>query len=132
MITKSKSTMSEEKFFFGKNINTGNNYGHIGDKYEGTKQRIFTEEDYSKLINQIEDFNKKNASKINHSHITIGNPGDKESTIYSNQIYDALTHFGHKVEMSSLQTFGYVDKNFSVSNAPDGTILIEVFQAPNV
>ncbi|HSH24258.1 MAG TPA: hypothetical protein VLA13_01780 [Massilibacterium sp.] len=124
--------MSDDKFIYGKNINTGENYGHIGDRYEGIKQRIFTEEDFESLRSQIDDFKSKYSEKINDDHITIGNPGDKESTIYSQQIYNALTQNGFDVEIMTLQTFGYIDKDFSVSNAPDDTVLVEVFQAPNV
>lgn len=124
--------MSDDKFIYGKNINTGENYGHIGDKYEGIKQRVFTVEDFESLRSQINEFKSKYSDKINDDHITIGNPGDKESTVYSQQIYNALTQNGFNVEIMTLQTFGYVDKDFSVSNAPDDTVLVEVFQAPNV
>lgn len=124
--------MNEDNFIFGKNINTGTNYGHIGDKYEGIKQRVFTEQDYNNLVGQIEDYKLKNSEKINSSHITIGSPGDKESTLYVSQIYNALTHYGYSVQVATLQTFGYIDKNFSVSSAPDNTILVEVYTAPNV
>tara|TARA_R110002020_G_scaffold76004_3_gene193070 strand:+ start:356 stop:730 length:375 start_codon:yes stop_codon:yes gene_type:complete len=124
--------MTDGKFIYGKNINTGENYGHIGDKYEGIKQRIFTKEDLTKLVNEINEFSQKYSDKINTNHLTIGNPGDKESNIYCQQIFNALTQNGYKVEVMGLMTNGFVDKNISVSNAPDDTILIEVFQAPNV
>lgn len=124
--------MTDGKFIYGKNINTGENYGHIGDKYEGIKQRNFTKEDFTKLINEINEFSKKNSDLINTNHLTIGNPGDKESNIYCQQILEALTQIGYKVEVVSLMTIGFVDKNFSVSFAPDNSILIDVFQAPNV
>lgn len=124
--------MNEEKFFYGKNINTGNNYGHIGDNYNGIRQRIFTREDLKGLIDEINDFKEKYSGKINPNHLSIGNPGDKESTIYCQQIYNALTENGFNVEIMGLMTMGFVDKNFSVSNAPDNTILIEVYKSPNV
>jgi len=124
--------MSDEKFIYGKNINTGLNFGHIGDKYEGIKQRIFTEEDFKNLQGLIVDFRNKFSDKIRDTHITIGNPGDKESSIYCQQIYNALIQNGYKVEIMNLATFGYTGKNFSVSNAPDDTILVEVFNSPNV
>lgn len=125
--------MSNENSISGKNINTGTNYGHIGDKYEGIKQRQFTNEDYQKLKKEINEFIGKYSDKINNSHITIGNPGDKESTLYCNQIANALIQDNIKVQFMTLMTFnGDHDKNFSISNAPDNTILIEVLSAPNI
>lgn len=124
--------MSKEKFIYGKNINTGNNYGHIGDQYKGIEQRIFTESDNEQLLKEINEFQERYSDKINESHLTIGNPGDKESTIYCQQINNALKKAGYNVQIMGLMTQGFMDKNFSVSNAPDDTVLIEVFQAPNV
>ncbi|MEX0828018.1 MAG: hypothetical protein WD005_03600, partial [Haliea sp.] len=37
----------------GKNINTGQNYGEIGDKYTGLKQREVTQEDVQFLSQEI-------------------------------------------------------------------------------
>lgn len=124
--------MDEQKFIFGKNINTGTNYGHIGDRYEGIKQRVFTHQDLETLLGLINDFQKKFKDRINTSHITIGNPGDKESTIYCQQIAEALKQRGFVVEMMGLMTMGFNNKDFDVSNAPDDTIMVEVFTAPNV
>lgn len=124
--------MSNDQFIFGKNINTGTNHGHIGDKYEGVKQRIFTKNDFEDLKELINNFRSEYSEKINKAHITIGNPGDKESTIYCQQIANALTQNGEHVQVDILVTHGYVDKHYSVSNAPDDTILIEVFPIPNV
>jgi len=78
----------------GKNVNTGQNYGEIGDKYTGLKQREVTQEDVRYLTQEIEKFSKKYADKINRSHITLGYPGCKETSNLANQIYPVLQRMG--------------------------------------
>ena len=36
------------------------------------------------------------------------------------------------IEICTLQTFGVVGRKFGVSNAPDNSIMIEIFPADNV
>lgn len=117
----------------GKNINTGQNYGEIGDKYTGLKQREVTQEDVQYLTQEIETFSNRYAEKINRSHITLGYPGCKETTNLANQLYPVLQRMGfNKIEICTLQTFGVVGRKFGVSNAPDNSIMIEIFPADNV
>jgi hypothetical protein len=117
----------------GKNINTGQNYGEIGDKYTGLKQREVTQEDVQYLTQEIETFSNKYAEKINRSHITLGYPGCKETTNLANQLYPVLQRMGfNKIEICTLQTFGVIGRKFGVSNAPDNSIMIEIFPADNV
>src|SRR5690606_29460067 len=117
----------------GKNINTGQNYGEIGDKYTGLKQREVTQEDVQYLTREIDKFSKKYADKINRSHITLGYPGCKETTNLANQIYPVLQRMGfNKIEVCILQTFGVVGRKFGVSNAFDDSIMIEISPAENV
>lgn len=124
--------MSDEKYIYGKNVNTGTNYGNIGDQYHGIKQRIFTESDFIQLEGEINTFKKKYSERIKHSHITVGFPADNESHVYGNQICNALIQNGYNIIPMGLKTDGFVDKNFSVSNAPDDSILVEIFHSPNV
>lgn len=117
----------------GKNINMGQNYGEIGDKYTGLKQREVTQEDVQYLTQEIEKFSNRYAKKINRSHITLGYPGCKETTNLANQLYPALQRMGfNKIEICILQTFGVAGRKFGVSNAPDNSIMIEIFPADNV
>lgn len=117
-----------------KNVNTGTNYGNIGDRYEGVKQRHLTETDAKQLIDEIEQYKKQNSEKINPSHITIGWPGDKESTILAQEVEKVLRINGfNKIEASTLVTYGSgFGKKFEISNAPDNTIMIMIYQADNV
>ncbi|GHE22039.1 hypothetical protein [Halomonas urumqiensis] len=117
----------------GKNVNTGQNYGEIGDKYTGLKQREVTQEDVQYLTQEIEEFSKRYAGRINRSHITLGYPGCKETTNLAKQLYPVLKRMGfNKIEVCTLQTFGVAGRKFSVSNAPDNSIMIEIFPADNV
>jgi hypothetical protein len=38
----------------------------------------------------------------------------------------------NKIEICTLQTFGVIGRKFGVSNAPDNSIMIEIFPADNV
>lgn len=117
----------------GKNINTGQNYGEIGDKYTGLKQREVTQGDVEYLSQEIEKFSKTYSDKLNRSHITLGYPGCKETTNLANQIYPILQRMGFdKIEPCTLQTFGMVGRKFGISNAPDNSMMIEIFPPDNV
>lgn len=117
----------------GKNVNTGNNHGQIGDQYTGLKQRELTQSDAEFLKQEIENFSAKYADKINRSHITIGFPGCKETTYLANQAEGLLKHLGYNnFQTMTLQTWGVIGKNFGVSNAPDNTIMVEVYPPDNV
>ncbi|MBA1276159.1 MULTISPECIES: hypothetical protein [Pseudomonadaceae] len=117
----------------GKNINTGQNYGEIGDKYTGLKQREVTQEDVQYLAQEIEKFSNRYSEKLNRSHITLGYPGCKETTNLAGQVYLVLQRMGfNKIEICTLQTFGVAGRKFGVSNAPDNSIMIEIFPADNV
>lgn len=117
----------------GKNINTGQNYGEIGDKYTGLKQREVTQEDVEFLSQEIEKFSKAYSEKLNCSHIILGYPGCKETTNLANQIYPILQRMGFsKIEPCMLQTFGVVGRKFGVSNGPDNLMMIEIFPPDNV
>lgn len=116
-----------------KNINTGTNYGNIGDVYKGIEQRHFKEEDAKTLIAEIENFKRQHGSKINVSHMTIGYPGDKESTIVAKEVEQILKANGYSnIEFMILITHGISGRLFDVSNAPDDTILIGIYPADNV
>jgi len=120
-------------FSGSKNVNLGTNYGHIGDRYSGIKQRTFTEYELNSLIQEIESFSEKYGEKINKNHITIGFAGDKESLILANKVAEGLTKKGYeKIEVMTLITYGVTGKKVGVSNAPDDTILIEIFPSDNV
>ncbi|KPV93660.1 hypothetical protein AN214_04306 [Pseudoalteromonas sp. P1-9] len=117
----------------GKNINTGNNHGQIGDQYTGLKQREFTQSDAEYLKQEIEKFSVKYADKINRSHMTIGLPGCKETTNLANQVAGVLKQLGYNnLQIMTLQTWGVIGKKFGVSNAPDNTIMVEIYPPDNV
>lgn len=125
--------MSDEKYIYGKNVNTGTNYGHIGDKFEGIKPRELSLQDFNNLEREIQQFKASNSHLINNnSYITIGVPGDNESHFFANQIYNALTQNGYAVQMAAFQRYGYTIGNYEVSNAPDGTVMICIFAASNI
>ncbi|WP_332406178.1 hypothetical protein MRN18_15480 [bacterium 19MO04SH03] len=117
----------------GKNVNNGTNFGEIGDKYTGLKQRDITRDDIVYLENEIKSFMDKYADRINSNHITIGFPGCKETTNLVHLLIPVLNSFGFKnIQCMNLQTFGVVGKKFGVSNAPDNSLMVEVFPADNV
>jgi len=117
----------------GKNINTGTNHGIIGDQYTGLKQREITQEDVDFLTNEIAKFSQKNSEKINKLHITIGYPHCKETTYLAQKTHQLLTLMGFKhIETLTLQTFGRTGKTFGVSNAPDNSIMVEIYPPDNV
>ncbi|EJL6746682.1 hypothetical protein NMR85_004007 [Vibrio alginolyticus] len=117
----------------GKNVNTGTNYGEIGDKYTGLKQRDITSNDIAYLKNEIESFRNKYADRINGNHITVGFPGCKETTNLVHQLIPILNDLGFKnIQRMNLQTYGVVGQKFGVSNAPDDSLMVEVFPADNV
>jgi hypothetical protein len=116
-----------------KNVNTGTNYGNIGDVYTGIQQRHLTNADKKQLLNELQDFIKKYDDKINKSHITIGYPGDKESNIFANEVVQFMYEQGYrKIEKCILMTYGSIGKKIGVSNAPDDTVMIEIFQSDNI
>lgn len=115
-----------------KNVNTGKNYGNIGDTYTGIEQRHFTNQDAKELIVDIEQFKIKYKDKIDSSHITIGYPGDKESKIVAAEAEQILKKNGFpNIQISILKTYGVTGKLFGISNAPDNSILVEIFPADN-
>lgn len=117
----------------GKNINTGTNFGEIGDKYTGLKQREVTQEDINFLQKEIQRFSTENAGKLINSHITLGFPGCKETTNLANQVYALLQQMGFKhIVPMNLQTYGVIGRKFGVSNAPDNSLMVEIFPADNV
>lgn len=117
----------------GKNVNTGTNYGEIGDKYTGLKQREVTQEDAEYLQREIARFSAENSEKISGSHITLGYPGCKETTVLANQLVPILQMMGfNKIVPATLQTFGVIGRKFGVSNAPDNSLMIEIYPADNV
>lgn len=133
-ISSTKSPTQTPIINNAKNINSGINNGSIGDSiYTGIKQRNFTVEDERILLSQIDEFKSKYKGKINPSHITIGYPRDKETTVIANQIYLVLTKAGYKnIQWVTLLTHGAIGQMFDVSNAPDDSIMIQIFPADNV
>ena len=126
--TKNKTLKKNRTNANGKNINTGTNHGIIGDQYTGLKQREITQEDVDFLTNEIAKFSQKNSEKINKSHITIGYPHCKETTYLAQKTHQLLTLMGFKhIETLTLQTFGRTGKTFGVSNAPDNSIMVEIY-----
>ncbi|MBC9798084.1 hypothetical protein [Sinomicrobium weinanense] len=116
-----------------KNVNTGTNLGNIGDTYEGIEQRHVTNGDAEILLNEIKNFRESYSGKINYSHITIGYPGDKESIILAQEVEILLRNNGYdKIEPMILQTYGVTGKKFGISNAPDNSIMVEIYPADNV
>lgn len=115
-----------------KNVNTGSNWGSIGDTYTGISQRHLEGDDVTALVAQIESFRMEHRDKIRHAHITVGQPGDKESTILANEIAAALIARGYSIVPAVLMTYGVTGKNWGVSNAPDDSVMVEVYPADNV
>lgn len=125
--------LSQQTTINGKNINTGTNHGEIGDKYTGLKQREVTQEDVEYLQREIERFSREYSDKIVHSHITLGYPGCKETTTLANQLAPVLQEMGfNKIVPMTLQTFGVIGNKFGVSNAPDNSLMVEIYPADNV
>ncbi|WP_277372588.1 hypothetical protein [Pseudomonas sp. AA-38] len=125
--------LSQQKTITGKNINTGTNHGEIGDKYTGLQQREVTQEDIEFLKQEISRFSTQHSEKIVRSHITLGYPGCKETTFLANQLAAVLQKMGfNKIVPMNLQTFGVIGKKFGVSNAPDNSLMIEIYPADNV
>lgn len=117
----------------GKNINTGDNYGSIGDKYTGLRQREVTQDDIVLLTNEIRSFAEKHSNEIIETHITLGFPGCKETTNLANKLYPILNRMGYmKIQRCTLLTFGVTGKKFGVSNAFDNSIMIEIYPPDNV
>ena len=116
-----------------KNVNAGNNYGQVGDNYTGISQRHVTEDDIQRIKVKIEEWKLKYPNSMNNSYLTIGFPGDKESQVLALELESKLKKTGYKrIEKMILQTYGMTNEKFGVSNAPDSTILIEVYPADNV
>lgn len=135
LVSNSEKNMQREskEAIAGKNINTGTNYGHIGDVHKGIEQRHFSENDAVRLVDEIQKFRKQHANEINHSHITIGYPGDKESTIVAQEAEKILRARGYSnIEAMILVTYGTSGKLFGISNAPDNSVLVEIYPADNV
>lgn len=117
----------------GKNVNTGINHGEIGDKYTGLKQRQVTPEDLEYLQREISRFSTEHFDSLVRSHITLGYPGCKETTALANQLVPMLKNLGfHKIEPMNLQTFGMAGAKFGVSEAPDNSLMVEIYPADNV
>ncbi len=128
--TDSNSSVSVQN---SKNVNVGTNTGNIGDTYTGIKQRILSKNDAKKMIEEINIFRKKYPKKINDSHITVAYPGDRETKLLADQVLTILNDAGiTKVQFMYLQTFGSSGKKFGVSNAPDNTLMVEIYPADNV
>ncbi len=126
-------TIVPEPRINAKNVNTGNNYGEIGDKYTGLKQRMVTQDDVNFLSNEIKQFSGRYADKINPAHITLGFPGCKETTNLANQITPFLQKMGFEnIIRVNLQTHGSLGIKFAISNAPDNSMMIEIRPADNV
>lgn len=124
---------SQQTTINGKNVNTGTNHGEIGDKYTGLKQREVTQEDVDYLQREISRFSTEYSDKIVRSHITLGYPGCKETTALANQLVPTLQKMGfNKVVPMTLQTFGVIGRKFGVSNAPDNSLMVEIYPADNV
>lgn len=126
-------TQSQQATINGKNVNTGTNHGEIGDKYTGLKQREVTQEDVEYLQCEISRFSTEYSGKIVSSHITLGYPGCKETTALANQAVPILQKMGfNKIVPITLQTFGVIGRRFGVSNAPDNSLMVEIYPADNV
>lgn len=134
MSKKNKNAvMSGHNTINAKNVNTGVNTANIGDTYTGIQQRHFSEDDIQELLSQIATFEKNNRDLINHNHLTIGFPGDKETKTLALELVEILNGKGYKnIQPFMLQTYGVTGKLFGVSNAPDNSIMIEIYPADNV
>lgn len=126
--------MSNEKNnIFGKNVNTGTNYGHIGDKIEGVQPRIFTENDLENLLQEINIFMSQHGNLVKNDQIVVGIPGDAESTNYGNQIGNALLRSGYKnVIIQGMITTILKPGNYYFDIDFDGGLLIMVCKIPNL
>lgn len=89
--------------------------------------RNFSNQDYEALKVKMESFKADYGNRLKQDHITIGHPGDKESINYANQISEKLRADGYKLKEMTLLTFGNNQTNVSISNAPDDSILVEIF-----
>ena len=134
MRKREKNMEKEDRLIINaKNENTGTNNGSIGDIYTGIPQRIFNDDDKRNILSQINQFKSDYSDKIVSTHITIGFPGDKESESFAKQIAEFLSTKGYgNIRPMILQTYGIHGKRFGVSNAPDNSIMIEVYPADNV
>ncbi len=131
--SEQEENVEQNSFNNCKNINTGVNNGQIGDTYNGIKQREFTASDKALILQDISSFKNKYNDKINNDHITIGYPGCKETSFLADQIQLFLIQNGFKkIEKMCLMTHGVIGKKFGISNAPDNSILIEIYSPDNV
>lgn len=89
--------------------------------------REFTDNDHQDLTRKIDDFKTKYVNTIKKSHITLGYQGDIESTNYANQIANRLSADGNDIECIILFSSGNIDDNYSISSAPDDSVLVEIF-----
>lgn len=131
--SEQEEIVEQNSFNNCKNINMGVNHGQIGDTYNGIKQREFTASDKALILQDISNFKNKYKDKINSDHITIGYPGCKETSFLADQIQLFLIQNGFKkIEKMCLMTHGVIGKKFGISNAPDNSILIEIYSPDNV
>jgi hypothetical protein len=131
--TAQPAASGEAKYENSKNINEGTNVGRIGDEYTGIEQRTVTNGEIERLVRDIKAFQQRYATKIKEDYITLGYPGDKESTLLTEQIAAGLHANGYTdIRSVTLVTYGVIGKKFSVSNAPDDSVMVEIFPADNV
>ncbi len=125
--------MSDEKNnIFGKNINTGTNYGHIGDKIEGVKPRIFTENDLNALINEIKLFRSENQNLIENDIISIETTNDAESHNFANQIQNVLTNAGYEVARASYLSSRSLNVDIEITDNPLKSVAVRIQPIPNL
>lgn len=132
-IKKEEKKMDEKKLFINaKNVNTGTNYGNIGDVYTGIQQRHFSEQELNHIILEIEDFKKKCFNSIEDDNIYIGYPGDKESYILANEIRCFIQQKGYNATLATLMTYGVYGRKYGISNSPSNGVLVEIYPNDNV
>lgn len=89
--------------------------------------RNFTDEDYQDLKKQIENFKTQYPNRITQPNIIFCVAGDQETQNFANQVVEKFKNDGEQIQFASMFSFGMIPKqNFSVSDSPEGSILIEV------
>lgn len=89
--------------------------------------RNFTDEDYQDLKIQIENFKTQYPNRITQPYFTFCVAGDQETQNFANQVVEKFKKEGEQIQFASMLTIGMIPKqNFSVSDSPEGSILIEV------
>lgn len=87
----------------------------------------FSDTEVEELIQKLQDFITEHEDKIKEDHITIGLPGTPNSLGIAEELEDILVDNGYSVRRTSLQTFNPPNKKYDISNAPDDSVMVELY-----